>query len=284
MTTGPRVSIVVPVFDTDPGYLSEALASALAQTVPVDVVLVDDCSTSPATVAALEEIAATTSARLLRHEVNRGPGLALNTGIEALDTDYVFAMGSDDRVEPTYAALATEVLDERDDVSIVTTDIQCFGASDAVDSASGAPNGLVDMLFYNVVPGISVFRRRDWVEVGGFGDLRWFEDYDFWLRVLALGGVTVTLDAIQYHYRIHAAQATATTTWEDKLAQQLEIVRRNPDVWAAHLDVVMERLWRQQVELNYFTKRYGRINDVKKQAIDLVLALRARLRGHVRRG
>lgn len=274
----PRVGIVIPVFNTDPEFLREAVRSALAQTVPVDVVLVDDCSTSAETVDTLLHLAATTSARLLRHEDNRGPGIALNTGIEALDVPYVFALGSDDRVEPTYADLATRVLDERSDISIVTTDIQCFGASDEVDSASGAPNGLADLLFYNVVPGISVFRREDWEAVGGFADLRWFEDYDFWLRVLSRGGKSITLDRIQYHYRIHPQQATATISWESKLDQQLEIVRRNPEVWRDNVDVVMERLWRQQVELNYFKKRYGRFNDLKKGAIDRLARTRSRLK------
>lgn len=274
----PRVGIVIPIFNTDAGFLRTAVESAVAQTIPVEVVLVDDASTSAETVAALVELESRTDLRVIRHRENQGPGSAMNTGLASMSAPYVLAVGSDDRVEPTYAELAADVLDARPEVAIVTTDIQCFGASDAVDSASGAPNGLVDMLFYNVIPGISVCRRSDWEAVGGYRDLRWFEDYDFWLRILDRGGICVALDAVQYHYRIHAAQATATTTWEQKLAQQLEIVRRNPQVWAAHIDVVMERLWQQQMELNYYKKRYGRINEIKKTAIDRVLRARARLR------
>ena len=56
------------------------------------------------------------------------------------------------------------------------------------------------------------------------------------------------------------------------------MVRRNPHVWSAHIDVVMERLWRQQVELNYYKKRYGRINELKKAAVDRALAIRSRIR------
>ena len=273
-----RVGIVVPVFNTAPDHLSEAVRSALAQTIPVEVVLVDDASTDPATVDALGDLAATSDVRLIRHATNRGPGAALNTGIAALDTSYVFAMGSDDRVEPTYAALASEVLDTRPDVSIVATDIQHFGANTDLEHTGGAPNGVVDLLFYNHLPGIAVFRRADWAAVGGFADVRWGEDYDFWLRVLARGGRSEMVGPAQYHYRIHAAQSTATTSWEHKLAQQLDMVRRNPHVWSAHIDVVMERLWRQQVELNYYKKRYGRINDLKKAAVDRALAIRSRIR------
>lgn len=276
--TAPKVGIVVPVFNTEPAFLREAVSSALAQTIPVDVVLVDDCSTDEATVRVLEELADTTAVRLIRHAENGGPGLALNTGVEAMDVPYVFALGSDDWVEPTYAQLASGVLDRRPEISLVTTDIQCFGASDAVESTGGAPNGVVDILFDNIIPGISVFRREDWVDVGGFADLRWSEDYDFWVRVLSRGGRSAGVSPAQYHYRIHPAQATATTSWEDKLAQQLEIVRRNPEAWSAHIDLVMERFWRQQVELNYFKKRYGRFNDAKKATIDTVLRIRDRVK------
>ena len=276
--TAPRVGVVIPVFDTPPGFLREAVSSALAQTVPVDVVMVDDCSTDPDTLQALDELASTTRARLLRHEVNLGPGIAVNTGVEALEVPYVFTLGSDDLVEPTYAQLAGDLLDQRAEVSIVITDIQCFGARNALESPGGAPNGVVDILFYNHIPSISVFRREDWAAVGGYSDLRWAEDYDFWLRDLSRGGRSAKVAPAQYHYRIHPEQATATTTWETKLAQQLEIVRRNPQVWADHIDVVMERLWRQQVELNYFTKRYGWFNDAKKSTIDALLRARDRVR------
>ena len=138
--TAARVGIVLPVFNTDPGFLREAVDSALAQSVPVDVVMVDDCSTDEATVAALSRARLNTPARLLRHEVNQGPGVALNTGITAVEVPYIFAMGSDDRVEPTYAELAPRVLDERPEVSIVTTDIQRFGAAQGT-TRRGAPRG-----------------------------------------------------------------------------------------------------------------------------------------------
>lgn len=275
-----RVGIVVRVFNTDADQLREAVHSALAQTVPVDVVVVDDGSTNGATLEALDDLTRPNGAggaRLLRHSTNRGPGVAMNTGVDALDTPYVFPMDSDDLVEPTYAELAADVLDSRPEVSIVTTNIALFGEASGLDSASGAPNGSVDMLLYNVIPAFSIFRRTDWEAVGGYADLRWYEDYDFWLRVLSLGGVSFTLPTVQYHYRVHPAQVTATISWEQKLRQQLEIVRRNPEVWQGHIEVVMEHLWRQQVELNYYKKRYGRINDMKKGLIDRLLIARSRL-------
>lgn len=276
-----RVGIVVPFFDTDPDFLRASVDSVLAQSIPVQLVLVDDGSTDPRTIDLSREYERSAPVRVIRHEQNRGVAAALNSGISQLTTEYVFAVASDDIVEPTYAQRAAEILDARPEVAIVTTQISRFGATSGVDAPGGAPNGLVDLLFYNVIPGISVCRREAWEAVGGYSDLTFAEDYDFWLRVLDRGGICVSIDEPLYRYRIHPGQATSTTTWEDKLHQQLTIVRRNPDIWARHIDVVMESYWRQQVELNYYKKRYGKINAVKKGAIDRMLGLRARARGLV---
>lgn len=271
----PRVGIVIPVYNTG-HYLEEAIESVLAQTEPVEIVVVDDASTDPVTLAILESYSQHPAIRLVRHERNAGIPAGLNSGIAELATPYVFAVGSDDIVEPTYAQQAADILDADEDVAIVTTPIQHFGAESHIDTASGAPNGLVDLLFQNTVPGISVHRRSAWESVGGYRQLSWSEDWDFWIRVLSLGGRCEVLPAPAYRWRIHASQTTSTRPWETKLEQQVAMVRDNPQPWIEHIDLVMEQLWQTQVDLNYFKKRYGRFNAVKKSTIDSILAARAR--------
>ena len=154
----PGVGIVVPVFNTDPDHFASRRPLRANQTVPVQVVwsMTALPSARPCTRSR------TSPPRRPPAHPTRGE---LRTGnshehrSRGPRRPYVFAMGSDDIVEPTYAARAGEVLDDRPDVSIVTTKIQCFGESTELDSSVGAPNGLVDMLFYSVIPGISVFRR-----------------------------------------------------------------------------------------------------------------------------
>lgn len=276
---GPRVAIVIPVFNTAEAFLRQAADSAVRQTMGVDVILVDDGSVNPDTIRTLEDLTSEFKVRVVRHERNRGVAAAINSGFKATRAPYVLAMGSDDIVEATYAELAADILDGRPEVSIVTTDIQRFGASNSVDVATGAPNGVQDMLFHNVVSGASVCRRSDWEAVGGYAPLRWGEDYEFWLRVLARGGICVRLDTIQYRYRIHRGQATQTLTADEKLADRLDIVLRNKHIWAEHIDVVMTRLWLQEDSLAYFKRRYGPINSFKSR---IVTSARS-ARGHLHR-
>ena len=51
-----RVGIAVPVYNTDASFLREAVESALQQSIPVDVVVVDDGSTESGTRQILSEL------------------------------------------------------------------------------------------------------------------------------------------------------------------------------------------------------------------------------------
>ena len=74
----PRVTVVVPCFDHG-AYLDEAVGSALAQTFKdLEVVVVDDGSTDPATVALLDGYSRPRT-RVIR--------MASNGGQQVLDVD-----------------------------------------------------------------------------------------------------------------------------------------------------------------------------------------------------
>lgn len=91
------VTVVVPVRDRA-AALSHLLA-ALPEGLPV--VVVDDASTSPDAVA---DLARAHGARLLRHEHNRGPAAARNTGLRAVATPLVAFCDSDVVPEPGWLA------------------------------------------------------------------------------------------------------------------------------------------------------------------------------------
>jgi teichuronic acid biosynthesis glycosyltransferase TuaG len=98
----PIVSVVIPTFNEKPEYLRGAVMSALAQTVPTEVIVVDDGSTEPAATALLA-LAAKTGGRLrlLAHPKNLGIAAALNTGIAAMTTPWFAWLSSDDLFEPS---------------------------------------------------------------------------------------------------------------------------------------------------------------------------------------
>lgn len=95
------VSIVIPLYNKR-DQVDRAMRSVLCQSKPFDEILViDDCSTdgSPEIVEQLIETFPSAPIRLIRHDSNRGPGAARNTGLAAFSSDYVCFLDADDYLE-----------------------------------------------------------------------------------------------------------------------------------------------------------------------------------------
>jgi mycofactocin glycosyltransferase len=82
------VTVVIPVKDR--ADLLERCLTSLGHDQPV--IVVDDGSADP---DRIREVAEGHGARLLRHQVNQGPGAARNTGLAAATTEYVAFLDSD---------------------------------------------------------------------------------------------------------------------------------------------------------------------------------------------
>ncbi|HEY1980053.1 MAG TPA: glycosyltransferase [Xanthobacteraceae bacterium] len=90
-----RVAIIIPCFNGG-GTLAATLQSALAQDVPVEVVVIDDGSTDNSrTIAAGFEPAV----RVISGP-NRGVSLARNAGIAATAANWIVFLDADDLLEP----------------------------------------------------------------------------------------------------------------------------------------------------------------------------------------
>lgn len=92
----PRVTCIIPVYNGE-RYLGEAIESVLAQTRPVDeIVVVDDGSTDSSSAVA-ERYG--DRVRCLRQK-NAGPSAASNRGIEAAGGEVIAFLDADDRWRP----------------------------------------------------------------------------------------------------------------------------------------------------------------------------------------
>src|SRR5262245_844653 len=101
MQTSSDVTVVITCFELG-AYLGEAVGSALAQPEPPPVVVVDDGSRQPATLAALDALPE--AVELVRQD-NRGAAAARNAGLERVRTPYALVLDGDDRLAA--GALAT---------------------------------------------------------------------------------------------------------------------------------------------------------------------------------
>ncbi len=96
--TSPMVSIIVPVFNTRP-YLQQCLDSLIAQTLPVEIICVDNGSTDGSHEYLVDYAKEHSNMIVMRHTEGRQGG-ARNAGLATAKGQYVGFVDSDDFVAP----------------------------------------------------------------------------------------------------------------------------------------------------------------------------------------
>jgi glycosyltransferase involved in cell wall biosynthesis len=189
------VSVVIPCYN-QAHWLSDAIESALAQTYPVEVVVVNDGSPDNTS-----EVARRYPVTLVE-KVNGGLSAARNSGIEAATGELILPLDSDDTIEPTYIEKAVPLL--KDDVRIVNCWQHEFGDYERV-TPLGRVDSVYDIIRGNRVVCCSLFRKADWKRAGGYDESMrlGYEDWEFWIRILKPGGRVETIPEPLFNYRKH---------------------------------------------------------------------------------
>ena len=197
----PRISVVVPCYD-DGATVGDAVAS-VREAEPVEIVVVDDGSRDPSTIAVLDELAGAGTVRLLR-QANAGVSAALRAGTAAATAPYVFVLNSDDLVEAGSLAALADALDRDPAAAFAFGWVRFFGDLDAL--VRQPPWNPWILLHANRWTISSLYRREALDRVGGFVDSEGYEDWDLLLALAAqdLGGVLVP--RVVLHYRQHGAE------------------------------------------------------------------------------
>ncbi|MGZ6792171.1 MAG: glycosyltransferase family 2 protein, partial [Mycobacteriales bacterium] len=195
------VDVVVPVRDGGP-LLQRAVDSVLAQEgVDVRVVVVDDGSTD----GAPQRLAADPRLVVV---ANRGRGIpdALETGVAAGTADLVARQDADDESLPGRLREQVEHLARHPGIGLVSTHAEVVVADRVVGHLRPSLPGFERT--NPVVAGSVVLRRELLQQVGGHRRVfALAEDYDLWLRLAAVSGVSV-LPVLGYRYRLSGTQST----------------------------------------------------------------------------
>src|SRR5438067_3423668 len=178
----PRVAVVVPCFND--GETLPATLASLASEEPHELVVVDDGSDDPATLATLSRLAEG-GIRVVRRK-NGGLSAARMTGVEATRARYVLPLDSDDAVVPGALTALADALDAAPDAALAWGDIDVWGA---LESRLAVARSLDPWLltYLNDVPVASLLRRDAIRAVGGWSMGSGYEDWDLWLALAERG-------------------------------------------------------------------------------------------------
>ncbi len=116
-----RVSIIVPVYNTSAGFLSECFSSVEAQTYDnIELIIVNDGSTSRETVGFCESYKYDKAVLITTD--NAGVSSARAAGLERARGSRVMFLDSDDRLEPEAVECMVKVMDEEKTDAVIAQD------------------------------------------------------------------------------------------------------------------------------------------------------------------
>ena len=214
------VSVVVPCYNYG-HYLPQALDSILQQGVPVEVIIVDDCSTddSAQVAAALSE--QHPQVRLVRNEHNLGHIATYNTGLAMVTGEYVVLLSADDLLARGSLRRAIGLFDRHPAVGLVYgyaepfTDVLPRVWNTGTTTIWGGSTW-VDLVCHRGDNAIfnpeAIMRTSLLRSLGGGYDPSspHAADMLLWLRAATIADVG-RVNAVQGYYRTHAAQMHLTT-------------------------------------------------------------------------
>ncbi len=200
-----EIAVIIPAYvrnETDLNWLMEAAQSVFAQSFQdFELFIIDDCSPQPINAAKVDP-----RLHFVRHDRQRGPGAARNTGARMATAQWLLALDSDDHLKPD--ALET-LYAARCETGVIYGDVEYIGNETGYRRlAEWSIEGLLKL--NGLLPVTSLHSRAAWHMVNGWSEsLRGLEDLDYWIRLAARGICGKRIDAVTLEYRRHGSSRTA---------------------------------------------------------------------------
>jgi glycosyltransferase involved in cell wall biosynthesis len=198
-------------------FFRETAASIVGQSLQSwEWLLVDDASDDARSVDLLEKTAAQDPRiRIIRHDENRGPGAARNTGVAEARADLIYLIDDDDLIEPTTLEKCLWFLDSHPEFDFVNGWSLAFGGQEYMWRKGFDHNEA--FLHDNVATGRCMIRKAAFEAVGGFDEklLDGFEDWDLWLRFADAGRWGSTIPEFMDWYRRREDHSDRWSNWDE---------------------------------------------------------------------
>jgi glycosyltransferase involved in cell wall biosynthesis len=233
MTGAPRVAVVVPCWNGG-ATVEEAVASVMEQDEAVEVVVVDDGSTDPATLEVLGRLA-DAGVRVVR-QANGGLGAARNAGVAATTARYVLPLDCDDVLLPGAVVHLADLLDAHPQAVVAWGGYERFGHEHTVQPLAPVLDAW-QITYLNELPATALIRRCTLEAVGGWRLRGNYEDWDLWMTLAERGLDGVGSRRLTFRYRrvgtgmLHGAHAEHDAHYEGLRALHPALFARRRQLW-----------------------------------------------------
>lgn len=174
----PIVSIIMPTFNRE-SYLKRSVSSVINQSYKSwELIIVDDGSADGTFNIADEYIKQHENIRYMKH-TNRRPALSTNAGMQASVGELIAFLGSDDEWKPQFLSERVNYLADHPDIDFIHGGVEIIGHPYVKDK-----NDLTREIHLDdcVIGGTFFGKRKVFLELGGFKDLSYSDDSDFFER------------------------------------------------------------------------------------------------------
>jgi GT2 family glycosyltransferase len=183
----PKISVVMPTYNTDIDVLRDSVESVLTQVYDnFELCIADDASKDDDTRALLERYAGHPKVKIAFLDENRGIAGATNAALELADGDFIGFLDHDDKLKPHALAEIARALNRESDIDVFYTDWDMQDLDGTLVQPFFKPGWSPDLFMSrNYICHFLVVRRSLLDEVGGLRlTFDGSQDYDLALRLV----------------------------------------------------------------------------------------------------
>jgi glycosyltransferase involved in cell wall biosynthesis len=226
-----KLTVVIPFYNMGP-YIEDCILSVLASTYnELEVLVVNDGSTDPSSIKALETVSRWEKVRVV-HQKNQGLALTRNAGAGRASGAFIAFLDADDKVAPTYYEKAIAALKKNRNVYFAGAWVQYFENSTQLWPAftPQPPYALV----HNPVNSSGLVYKKAAFLAGGLNDGKTdygLEDYESVVSMLHHGFNGVVLPEALFFYRVRSGSMFRAITREKLLYSNKYIIEKHADYY-----------------------------------------------------
>ena len=231
----PVISVIVPCHNHGQ-FLGEALSSVLSQTFQDWECIVIDNGSTDNTKEVAEKFSRTDERFIYFILEKKGVSAARNFGIKKSSGKYILPLDADDKIGKGYFTEGVRVLENNSAVKVVYCEAKLFG--DENRKWELPEYSIENMLKENCIFCSGFFRRTGYDRTHGYNEQmnEGFEDWDFWLSLLAGGGDVFKIPAELFYYRIRRASRNNSLDTHIIRSLRKQIYENHKELYTRHLD------------------------------------------------